>query len=128
MTLILSSPRLCSVRHLINNNKRPLALPLLQRSFSVLDLPREELKDIREHLRAFAGSPDKSEINSVTMQDAASALHTASTRTTPHNNNNHNNLKNPQQLDPGVATVVTLNNPKARNALTGKMMVSSLEF
>jgi ethylmalonyl-CoA/methylmalonyl-CoA decarboxylase len=74
----------------------------LARCFSnVLGIPRNELTDIREHLRAFGSQED-----SVTLQETSGLAQESPLKT----------------LDEGVATVMTLRNPKARNALTGKMM------
>lgn len=73
-------------------------LTLSHRSLSsVLGIPKDELDDIREHLRRCSGPNE----NSITLQDASSTL---------------------PQLKPGAAQIMTLSNPKARNALTGKMM------
>jgi len=79
-----------------------------------LGVPQDELKDIREHLRAFSSMNENSvSLHETTTAAAAAAVMDASPAgtTTPQ-----------ESMDPGVAMIMTLNNPKARNALTGKMM------
>lgn len=85
------------------SNGRPQLVFGSSRNFgSVLDIPQNELQDIREHLRQF-GSPEKND--TVTLEEASPQTQL------------------PTLSDAGVAQiVVTLRNPTARNALTGKMM------
>jgi ethylmalonyl-CoA/methylmalonyl-CoA decarboxylase len=68
---------------------------------SVLGIPRDELREIREHLRQLGSIENE---NSVTLQDATTATYI------------------PAINDAGVVNIMTLSNVTARNALTGKMM------
>lgn len=103
MLMMMQGARRCfptTFRNIRSSSRRFNSTAAGNSGSSVLNIPQEELKDIREHLRAFGSTNE----NSVSLHETTAASTTL------------------ESLDPGVAMVMTLNNPKARNALTGKMM------
>jgi ethylmalonyl-CoA/methylmalonyl-CoA decarboxylase len=82
---------------------------------SILGISRDELREIREHLRQFGSQYTE---NTVTLHDATATGGATS------GDDAGDDLADFQKarLQPGVVSIMTLRNVKNRNALTGKMM------